>query len=96
MKDALKHVRNLSKTPATLAWKPPTLQTLRFEIAKHIKLLTTDNITDYDIIDIVLAMAVERKRSPDMDPLWLFLVAPSGGGKTELLASFLTEICIHN
>ncbi len=82
-----------SKTPATLAWKPPTLQTLRFEIAKHIKLLTTDNITDYDIIDIVLAMAVERKRSPDIDPLWLFLIAPSGGGKTEILR--IISKCIH-
>lgn len=42
--------------------------------------------TDEEVIDIVLATALGEHLPGD--PLWLFLIAPPGGCKTELLRSF--------
>lgn len=41
--------------------------------------------TDKEVVEIVLAVAI-AERMPG-DPLWLFLIAPPGGCKTELLRS---------
>lgn len=41
------------------------------------------HIGDTDVLDVLMASAISQKI--DGDPLWLFLIAPSGGCKTELL-----------
>ena len=51
------------------------------EIRKHLY------IHDEEALDIVLATAAAN--FVDGDPVWLLLVGPSGGGKTELLNTFI-------
>lgn len=50
-------------------------------------------IEDDEVLDIVLAGIISEKI--DGDPLWLFLIAPSGGSKTELLRSFNGDYAFH-
>ncbi len=42
-----------------------------------------------DVIDVVIATALDRKISGD--PIWLFVVGPSGCGKTEIIQSLKTN-----
>jgi hypothetical protein len=57
------------------------IQEFHDEIQRHLY------IPDPEALDIVLATAVAN--FIDGDPVWLLLVGPSGGGKTELLNMFL-------
>lgn len=50
-------------------------------------------ISDKEVIDVVFAFAI-AERLPG-DPLWLFLIAPPGGGKTELLRAMEGEKYYH-
>lgn len=52
------------------------------------------HIDDEEILDIVLAAMVSEKVGGD--PLWLFLIAPPGGSKTELLRSFTDPNYFHH
>jgi hypothetical protein len=69
------------KSPVHLAWKPPMLTELRTAIANHVKLKQDD----VDVIDFILATGIEREYWPDGDALWVYLIAASGSGKTELM-----------
>ena len=71
-----------SKTPATLAWTPPDLEKIHNLVKDHLKVRINGKL-DWMICDIVLGMAISRSFWPEIDPLWLFVLAPSGGGKTE-------------
>lgn len=51
-------------------------------------------IGDGEILDIVLAGMIAEKVGGD--PLWLFLIAPPGGSKTELLRSFNNPDYFHH
>lgn len=44
-----------------------------------------DGTLDIELIDLLLAFACDRKIAGD--PVWVFLIASSGGGKTELIRS---------
>lgn len=44
---------------------------------------------DPDVLDVILAVVIDRKVLGD--PIWLFLVAPSGSTKTELLRSLYNQ-----
>ena len=50
-------------------------------------------IDDEEVLDIVLSGMVAEKVGGD--PLWLFLIAPPGGSKTELLRSFTNPEFFH-
>ncbi len=52
------------------------------------------HIDDGEILDIVLACMIAEKVGGD--PLWLFLIAPPGGSKTELLRSFSNPDYFHH
>ncbi|MFA5307023.1 MAG: hypothetical protein WC365_06260, partial [Candidatus Babeliales bacterium] len=69
------------KTPVAMVWKPPVLDELRVDIANHVKLYKEDTY----VIDFLLASAIERYYWPEGDALWVYLVASSGSGKTELM-----------
>ena len=69
------------KSPVHLAWKPPTLEELRPKIGNHVKVMPESLY----VIDLVLATGLERCYNPEHDALWLYLIAPSGSGKTELM-----------
>jgi len=52
------------------------------------------HIEDTDLIDVALAASLDRKIPGD--PVWLMIVAPSGGLKSEVLASLLNlEWCME-
>lgn len=44
---------------------------------------------DDEVIDVIMACAIDRKLSGD--PLWLFLISPSGGTKTEIVRSLQND-----
>jgi hypothetical protein len=50
-------------------------------------------LEDDEFIDLVLATVVAHRFQGD--PVWLFLIAPPGAGKTELLRSLKTENVVH-
>lgn len=50
-------------------------------------------IEDTEVLDIVVATIMGEKIGGD--PLWLFLIAPPGGSKTELLRSFTGNYAHH-
>lgn len=50
-------------------------------------------ITDPDALDIVFAVGISEQLPGD--PLWLFLIAPPGGCKTEILRAFEGEQYYH-
>jgi hypothetical protein len=50
-------------------------------------------LEDDDFIDVVLATVVAHQFQGD--PVWLFLIAPPGSGKTELLQSLCTDKVQH-
>jgi hypothetical protein len=50
-------------------------------------------IEDDEILDIVVSAIISEKVGGD--PLWIFLIAPPGGTKTELLRSFNGDYSIH-
>jgi len=50
-------------------------------------------IEDEDVLDIILAGLIGEKIGGD--PLWIFLIAPPGGTKTELLRSFSGDYVLH-
>lgn len=50
-------------------------------------------LEDDDFIDVVLATVVAHRFQGD--PIWLFLIAPPGAGKTELLRSLRTNSVVH-
>ncbi len=52
------------------------------------------HIDDGEVLDIVLASMISEKVGGD--PLWLFLIAPPGGSKTELLRSFNDPEYFHH
>ena len=68
--------------------KPYTL----YEFKKHIRKWL--HIDDDEILDIVLSGMIAEKVGGD--PLWLFLIAPPGGSKTELLRSFNNPDYFHH
>jgi hypothetical protein len=51
------------------------------------------HIEDDEVLEIVLAGIIGEKIGGD--PLWLFLIAPPGGSKTELLRSFNGDYSFH-
>lgn len=51
------------------------------------------HVGDEEILEVVLAGIIGEKIGGD--PLWLFLIAPPGGSKTELLRSFNGEYAYH-
>lgn len=51
------------------------------------------HITDLEVVDIVFAVSI-AERLPG-DPVWLFLIAPPGGSKTELLRAFDGPLTYH-
>lgn len=69
------------KTPVALAWKPPKLDELREEILKHVKVRDIDKY----VVDFILSTGLERNFNPEGDALWVFIIAVSGSGKTELM-----------
>ncbi|MFA5307118.1 MAG: hypothetical protein WC365_06755 [Candidatus Babeliales bacterium] len=71
------------KSPVGLAWKKPTFQDLKQKILNHVKLHPGHE----DVIDFLLAMMIERYY-PYGKPVWVFLIAASGGGKSKLLQLF--------
>lgn len=52
------------------------------------------HIEDSEILDTVLACMIAEKVGGD--PLWLFLIAPPGGSKTEILRSFTHPEYFHH
>ena len=46
-------------------------------------------LKDENLIDVVLGSVIAN-RTPS-DPIWLFIVAPAGGSKTEVIRSLGTE-----
>ncbi len=50
-------------------------------------------IDDDEVLDVVLAGIIGEKIGGD--PLWVFLIAPPGGSKTELLRSFTGDLVYH-
>jgi len=51
------------------------------------------HIDDEEVLDVILAGVIGEKIGGD--PLWLFLIAPPGGSKTELLRSFKGDYSYH-
>jgi len=51
------------------------------------------HIEDEEVLEVVLAGIIGEKIGGD--PLWLFLIAPPGGSKTELLRSFTGDYSFH-
>ncbi|MFA5307055.1 MAG: hypothetical protein WC365_06420 [Candidatus Babeliales bacterium] len=69
------------KSPVSMVWKPPQLEELKESISRHVKLVAENT----DVIDFLLATGLEREYWPEGDALWVYLVASSGSGKTELM-----------
>ncbi|MFA5307284.1 MAG: hypothetical protein WC365_07595 [Candidatus Babeliales bacterium] len=70
-----------TKSIVNVAWIKPKLETLREDIANHVKVKSEDK----DVIDCILATGLEREYWPNGDAIWLYLIAASGSGKTELM-----------
>lgn len=81
MVEAETHRANLEKL------KPITFEELEKTIRRWIM------IVDEGIVKLMCSVIIANKLK-DRDPIWIFLIAPSGGGKTELLMGLteLTEI----
>jgi len=73
------------KGPIKFAWKTLSLEELKATFTRHLCFTTEDSMEDTEVIDILLATSCDRKKQGDS--IWLFLVAPAGGTKTELLRS---------
>ena len=70
-------------TPVTLAWKKPSFAEVKDLILKNVILYPGSE----DVVDFLLAMMIERYY-PYGKPVWVFLIAASGAGKTKLLKMF--------
>jgi len=73
------------KSPIKFAWKSVDLHTVKDRFRKWLSFQTEDGTEDLEPLEVVLAAACDRELSGD--PVWLLLVAPSGGTKTEILRS---------
>jgi len=80
--DGCKGVPN-GRSPIKYVYGNLTLQDIYSKIQQMLSLKTPDGHIDTETVDVALAQAVER--NVDGIPVWLFLVAASGGTKTALL-----------
>jgi len=51
------------------------------------------HLEDKEVLDVILASVISEKIGGD--PFWLFLIAPPGGSKTEILRSFAGDYAYH-
>lgn len=70
------------KSPIKFAWKTIGLKELKNIFRKWLCFTTADGT---EVLDVLLATACDQKKAGDA--IWMFLVAPSGGIKTELIRS---------
>ena len=75
--------KNFGKSPIKLAWTPLTLESLKNTYRKWLSLTTPQGDEDAEIVDIIMAIALDRELAGD--PVWLYFVAESGGTKTEII-----------
>ena len=75
----LKEIIIIATTP-TIEYEPKSLEYVKKTIKKWL------HIEDTDVLESLLAVAISNKVRGD--PIWLFLIAPSGAAKTELLRTF--------
>lgn len=74
------------KSPIKFAWQPKSLEQLKTVFKKWLSLKRADGTEDDEIIDIGLAAAFDRMLV-GYEKFWLFIVARSGGIKTQFLRS---------
>lgn len=73
------------KSSIKFAWSPISLDEVKERFCKWLSFVTPDGTEDTEVLDVLLATACDRMISGP--PIWLFIVSPSGGTKTELLRS---------
>jgi hypothetical protein len=73
----LRDKKGAKKVAEPESYEPRTLSEAKATIKKWLV------INDDEIIDVIFAAAIAEKLPGD--PFWLFVIAPPGGGKTELL-----------
>lgn len=71
------------KSPFKFAWSPITLEELKKSYRKWLCLTTPKGNEDAEILDSTMAVAKDRELAGD--PVWTYLVAESGGTKTEII-----------
>ena len=82
-----KEKKNDENIPATYIKEEYPLAKFKENIKKWL------HIEDEEVLEVVLAGIIGEKVGGD--PLWLFLIAPPGGSKTELLKSFKGNYSYH-
>jgi len=71
------------KSPIKFAWTELSLEKVKETYKKWLSFKTTDGREDTELLDIVFAVMKEREFQGD--PVWMHIVADSGGIKSELL-----------
>jgi len=73
------------RSPIKFGWTPPKLKDMYEVNKKWLCFETPFGAEDLEILDVIYALALDRKL--EGDPVWLHFVAASGGTKTELIRS---------
>ena len=71
------------KSPIKFAWSPISLEECKNIFRKWLCFTTPQGNEDDEILDVILAIALDRKLAGD--PVWIHIVADSGGIKSELI-----------